>query len=321
VLRFRARAGNLDRRLPIEQLADAARAGLQDSAPRSGIISLHARVGGLSPASWDDSRLAQVWGPRGAVYIVPRADVHVFTLGRLPRDAELARPLLELADAVCAVVGEDVVSGRELAPRLPIDRAADVRWCAASGRIAIRWDCRDTQVYALDDSDHDVEGARLELARRYLSVLGPGKAESFGKWAGVPPEDADETFARLQEELVPIGDRWLLDADTDRWNDDTTANTVRLLPPGDPYLYPDRRLHADNAERFGQLFRNKGSLAGAIFNNGRIVGTWQRQLGKVTLEPWELLDPDTRGAAEDEAITFPLDVPTKTVLWADEMSH
>src|SRR5256885_13441100 len=86
VLAFRQRATFLHRRLPPGRLVDAAFAGLQDSAPRSAVLALHARVKDVSPSAWRDPRFVQVWGPRGAVYVVPSRDVAVFTLGRSPRN-------------------------------------------------------------------------------------------------------------------------------------------------------------------------------------------------------------------------------------------
>src|SRR5205807_7495369 len=96
VLAFRQRATFLHRRLPPGRLVDAAFAGLQDSAPRSAVLALHARVKDVSPTAWKDPRFAQVWGPRGAVYAVPSRDVAVFTLGRSPRNPVLA-PAVKVA--------------------------------------------------------------------------------------------------------------------------------------------------------------------------------------------------------------------------------
>src|SRR2546423_9211917 len=90
VLAFRQRATFLYRRLPPGCLVDPAFAGLQDSAPRSAVLALHARVHDVSPSAWRDPRFVQVWGPRGAVYVVPSRDVAVFTLGRSPRNPVLA---------------------------------------------------------------------------------------------------------------------------------------------------------------------------------------------------------------------------------------
>src|SRR2546423_14446229 len=89
VLAFRQRATFLQRRLPPGRLVDAAFAGVQDSAPRSAVLALHARVKDVSPSAWRDPRFVQVWGPRGAVYVVPSRDVAVFTLGRSPPNPAL----------------------------------------------------------------------------------------------------------------------------------------------------------------------------------------------------------------------------------------
>lgn len=58
----------------------AAFGGLHDSAPRSGLLALHARMEGVGPGSWQDQRLLQVWF-RWADYLVPRRDVGLFALG------------------------------------------------------------------------------------------------------------------------------------------------------------------------------------------------------------------------------------------------
>src|SRR5205809_6366628 len=89
VLAFRQGATFLHRRLPPGGLVEAAFAGLQDSSPRSAVLALHARVKDVSPSDWKDPRFVQVWGPRGAVYVVPGHDVAVFTLGRFPRNPAL----------------------------------------------------------------------------------------------------------------------------------------------------------------------------------------------------------------------------------------
>jgi len=84
-------------------VVDAARAGLQDSSPRSALLSLHARVEGIQPDAWRDPILAQVFGPRGAIYVVPRSDVGVFTLGLLPRSGDRMERINENARAVLEV--------------------------------------------------------------------------------------------------------------------------------------------------------------------------------------------------------------------------
>src|SRR5438309_9312152 len=122
VLAFRQRATFLHRRLPPGRLVDAAFAGLQDSAPRSAGLALHARVKDVSPSAWRDPRFVQVWGPRGAVYVVPSRDVAVFTLGRFPRN-----PVLAAAGKAAADKAKRAFRNRRAQPeRILLDPAAGV---------------------------------------------------------------------------------------------------------------------------------------------------------------------------------------------------
>src|SRR5207344_2400270 len=68
ILAFRRRVGALDERLPrgARSLRRAAWAGLQDSMPRAALLSIHARVHGTQPTTWDDPSLVQLWGRRGS---------------------------------------------------------------------------------------------------------------------------------------------------------------------------------------------------------------------------------------------------------------
>ena len=42
--------------------------------PRAALLSIHARVEGTQPATWEDPSLAQLWGPRYSTYVVPARD-------------------------------------------------------------------------------------------------------------------------------------------------------------------------------------------------------------------------------------------------------
>src|SRR3989442_1625630 len=92
-LAFRQRATYLHKRLPLERLTEAAFAGLQDSSPRSAVLALHSRVEKVPSSAWRDPRFVQVWGPRGAVYVVSKDDVAIFTIGFLPREPALRRKI------------------------------------------------------------------------------------------------------------------------------------------------------------------------------------------------------------------------------------
>src|SRR5271156_3085532 len=90
ILGFRRWVGSLDERLPAgtKSLRRAAWAGLQDSMPRAALLSIHARVEGTEPSTWQDPSLVQLWGPRFNVFAVAARDLAVFSLGTLPDDAK-----------------------------------------------------------------------------------------------------------------------------------------------------------------------------------------------------------------------------------------
>ena len=59
--------------------------------PRAALLSIHARVEGTEPTSWEDPSLVQVWGPRFSAYVVAERDYALFTVGGLPDDRRVPR--------------------------------------------------------------------------------------------------------------------------------------------------------------------------------------------------------------------------------------
>src|SRR5215216_2634156 len=99
ILAFRRRAAALDERLPHgrQALRRAAWAGLQDSMPRAALLSIHGRMAGTTPESWEDPSLIQIWGPRFSTYVVAKRDLAVFTLGRLPDESGQRKRIQDIA--------------------------------------------------------------------------------------------------------------------------------------------------------------------------------------------------------------------------------
>jgi hypothetical protein len=309
VLAFRLAAGHLDRRLARTLLPVAARAGLQDSAPRSAVLSLHARVDGVSATAWKDRRFAQVWGPRGAIRLVPAADAAVFTLGLLSRDEEAADRTRAASDRVVAALGGHRLTGTEVLDGIPDMEVHDLRRASRAGRIRIYWDGVDTLVWAVDDPGRKPETLRLELARRYLAVHGPSDAGEFAAWSGVAGRDAEATFAGLADEVEAVGtdrgERWILAADLPALEAARPVEGVRLLPPGDPLLEcPDRATTVPDADRHDIVWP-QSVPPGVLLVDGEIAGTWRRRGTLVTISGWAR-DVAARGAAEREAATLPL---------------
>lgn len=321
VLAYRRTAGELERRLPPGALSlqSAAWLGLQDSMPRAALLSIHARVEGATSRSWEDPSLIQVWGPRYGAYVIAAVDLPIFTLGRQPTDVKGVKRAEELADML-----HDKLASR----RIPYGQAGQelgfhgnrLRYAAQTGRVVIRWDgARQPTVWTVPAPEITPVEARLELARRYLHILGPATPAAFAKWAGIGAGDGRSSFDRLAGELTPvkapIGDGWILSSDEASFRATTgserpspTGATVRLLPSGDAYwlLYrADRELLVPNPKRRAELWTPR-VWPGALLVNGDIVGTWRRADADVSIQMWRAFSGRERDAVEAEARNLPL---------------
>jgi hypothetical protein len=324
VLRHRARVSHLDTKLPPGSFAAAAWGGFQDSIPRGGVMSLHARVEETAPDSWEDPTLAQIWFRGGADYIVPRADAGVFTLGSFPRDAAQGRSLERLADDIHRVTGGRTLLVREVTALLSLERWTAIRVSAMTGRVHIRWNASDIWLIPVERPDIDVEDARRELARRFVHWFGPTTEQRLARWTGVQPADASSTWTAIVPELVAVDvvgeHRWMLAADLEALQGAEPLDGVRLLPFDDAYTKLDQELLVTDetlrARVLPQRDQSLGYIPGAILVDGAIVGAWQRQQMKVTIHPWSPMTGDVREAIDREALTFPIVSPSKaTVRW------
>jgi hypothetical protein len=323
VLRHRARVSHLDRKLPAGSFAEAAWGGLQDSVPRSGVISLHARVAETKPDSWEDPSDVQIWFRGGADYLVPREDAGIFTLGSYPRDPERAAEIERLADAVHRVARGETLKVAEVSARLAAATPVAVRYAAPTGRVHIRWDASNIWLIPVDRPDLDVEDARRQLACRFIHWFGPTTRAALARWTGVKLAEATETWRSIESELTEVelqGERrFMLTADIEAARSAERLEGVRLLPFDDAYTKLDRELLLpDPARRDVVLPRTgKGHIPGAILVDGEIVGSWQRQQRKVTTHPFGRLPVQVRDAIEAEALSFPIaGASPATVAWA-----
>jgi hypothetical protein len=316
ILAFRRRVGALDGRLPRgkRSLRRAAWAGLQDSMPRAALLSIHARVAGTRPSTWEDPSLVQLWGPRYSAYVVAANDLAIFSLGRLPDGAAARRRAQDAADRVEELLGRRKRLGYgDVGDALGVN-ANSLRYGATTGRLVIRWEgARQPTLWVVPPPAIEPEAARLELARRYLHVLGPSTPVSFATWAGIEPRGAAAAFATLDRSLIqvrtPIGSAWILAADEPAFADEPDrAAPARLLPSGDAYYLlqgADRTLLVPDAKRRGELWTSR-VWPGALLVNGEIVGTWRRANEKVSISVWRRLSGTARDAVVEEAEALPL---------------
>jgi hypothetical protein len=314
ILAFRRRAGGLDERLPpgADSLRRAAWAGLTDSVPRAALLSIHARVEGTRPTTWEDRSLVQVWGPRYSVYVVPARDRAVFTLGRLP-DAPRRRARAEdMAARVQAHLGGRRLKDNDVQHALGIGNA--IKYAAPTGTLLIRWDgARTPTIWTAPRPEVEPHAARAELARRYLHVFGPGTPGAFATWAGVGATEARATFAGLARSLTsvrtPIGHAWILARDEAGFREPPTPGAAaRLLPSGDAYFLhwgAGRELLVPDATQRAELWTSR-VWPGAVLVAGEIVGTWRRAQADLSVRLWRRLAKTERDAVEAEAQSLPL---------------
>lgn len=315
ILAFRRDAGALDERLPRgrSSLRRAAWAGLQDSMPRAALLSIHARVQGTEPSTWEDPSLVQLWGPRFSAYVVAARDLAVFSLGRMPADARGRRVAEDLATRLQALLDGTTMTYDEAGEALG-EHPNRLRYAATTGTVVMRWDgARRPTIWTVPRPDVEPGEARRELARRYLHVFGPATQESFAEWAGVGPREGGAAFGEIRRSLTPvrtpIGDAWILARDEPAFRSaPRPVAPARLLPSGDAFFLlqgGDRELLIPDADRRRELWTPR-VWPGALLVQGEVAGTWRRAQGTLTVRSWRRLSRPARDAVETEAASLPL---------------
>jgi Winged helix DNA-binding domain len=281
--------------------------------PRAAVLSLHARVAGTEPSSWEDPSLVQVWGPRFNAYVVAARDRALFTLGRLSDDAKGRQRAEDTAARLHAFLDgrrmryDDAGRGLGVHPN-------SLRYAAPTGTVLIRWEgARRPVIWTVPRPEIDARDARLELARRYLNIFGPTTPAAFAKWAGIGSAEGREAFEALAGELIavrtPIGDQLILTSDEPSFRATSSpAAPARLLPSGDAYflLYgADRELLVADEQQRSELWTSR-VWPGAVLVDGEVVGTWRRANTVVAIQAWRRLSTAERQAVEAESESLPL---------------
>jgi hypothetical protein len=281
--------------------------------PRAALLSIHARVAGTGPSTWEDPSLVQLWGPRFNVFVVAARDLAVFSLGTLPSDAKGRQRAVDLAARLHAFLGGARMTYGDAGHAIGVHPGM-LRYAAATGTVLIRWEgARQPEVWTVPAPDTDAHEARLELARRYLRIYGPATPEAFGRWAGIGPRHGVAAFEALRRWVTPVrtpvGDAWILTRDEAAFRAAPgPVAPARLLPSGDAYflLYgTDRDLLVPDAGRCRALWTPR-VWPGGLLVAGEIAGTWRRADAVVTVQPWRSLSRAERDTVTAEAESLPL---------------
>jgi hypothetical protein len=281
--------------------------------PRAALLSIHARVEGTEPTTWEDPSLVQLWGPRFSVFVVAARDLAVFSLGTLPDDAKGRRRAEELAARLNAILDGTRISYGQAGSALGV-QPNSLRYAAATGTVLIRWEgARQPTIWTVPPPEADPRDARLELVCRYLHIYGPATPEAFGRWAGIGRLPGVAAFEALGSSLTPVqtpvGDGWILTQDEAAFRAGPgPVAAARLLPSGDAYLLrhgADRDLLVPDADRRSALWTPR-VWPGGLLVAGEIAGTWRRAGAVMTVQPWRRLSRAERDAVAVEAGSLPL---------------
>jgi hypothetical protein len=298
---YRLSTNNLTTRLPAGSYEEAARYGLQDTAPRDALVALHARVTDCEPTAWEHPDLIQAYSPRAAVYVLPKRDFGVFTIGRLPLAPEPRRAIEAAADTIC----------RDLAGTEGRGGAPDLRAACATGRLALRWTTSALYFREVPRPEIDFEEAHRELCRRHVRAFGPTTPAAYAWWSGLSPKDARQIWQLVVPELLEVeleGHRaWILAEAEEAVRSPQQPSGARFLAA------PELRLLGQDRHR---LFAGPGGSKhldlydtfhpNGLLLDGRLAGMWGRRGGHVDLKYAGTVSPATRSAIEAEALTMPI---------------
>jgi hypothetical protein len=132
----------------------------------------------------------------------------------------------------------------------------------------------------------DHEAALAELTYRYFKGHGPATLEDFVWWSGLKISDAKAGLAMVSSRLqsLTVNDKVY-------WMDPAAPSSVKktpivhLLPGFDEYLlgYRDRTASLDPADAQKTQPGSNGMFSSTIVIDGKVVGTWKREVTKKAL--------------------------------------
>ncbi|MBV9731756.1 MAG: AlkZ family DNA glycosylase, partial [Verrucomicrobia bacterium] len=129
----------------------------------------------------------------------------------------------------------------------------------------------------------DRDTALAELTRRYFVGHGPATLQDFVWWSGLKVSDAKAGLAMAKSRLesLNLNDQvYWLSPETPSLS--KAAPMIYLLPGFDELLlgYRDRSASLDPVYRQKVQAGSNGIFLGTIVVNGRVIGTWKRELRK-----------------------------------------
>ena len=256
-----------------------------------------------------DRTVVRTWPLRSTLHFIAAADVHwllELTAPRILSTANLRFERYGLDAAALARIRKLLVKTLQGSQQLTRDeiyavlqrarisvegqRGYHILWRMGVDRIICFGARRGKQPtftlleeWAPPDRMLDRDAALAELTSRYFVGHGPATLQDFVWWSGLKVSDAKAGLAMAKSRLesLNINERvYWLSPETPSLS--RAAPIVYLLPGFDEYLlgYRDRGASLDPAYTQKVQAGSNGIFLGTIVANGKVIGTWKRELRK-----------------------------------------
>ena len=155
---------------------------------------------------------------------------------------------------------------------------------------------------ATESLEPPTEGARIELARRWLTAFGPATVADLRWWTGWTAGEANRVLSHLGTVDVDLDGRPGLVLSDDVAPTDPVEPWAALLPALDPTVmgWTERGWFLGDPSARTALFDRSGNAGPTVWWNGEVVGGWaQRRDGEIAVRV--LSDAGAEGVAAIEA--------------------
>jgi hypothetical protein len=255
----------------------------------------------------NERRIVRTWPMRGTLHFIAAEDVRWLLAllaprvlqrqtARLRREFAIDRPVLRRARKIVekALCGGQAVTRSSLYQRFDAEGVSTERqrglhilwWLAHEGQICCGPRAGKQPTFVLLDewiplsTAFNRDEALAKLAQRYFAHHGPATLADFVWWSGLTVADARRSIEAASSQLISETN------DEVTWWSGAQRRTRRnptchLLPVYDEYTvgYADRSACLDPAQA-SRVAAGHGVFRAPIVINGRIVGSWSRELCK-----------------------------------------
>jgi hypothetical protein len=323
VLAWRMERQHLTRRStdPLAVVSDVC--GLHAQVLSSAQLTLSARVEDppdVEELLWRERTLVKTWAMRGTLHLLRADELPLYTGAQATLRPRYEQPTwlrhfkLTRADAERIVTGvpaalrDGPLTREELATRVHPGLARGygdlLKPVAFRGELIFAESVGQNVRFALPEPYTPLEPAEAtrEIARRFLTRYGPATREELARWWGHP--SPAQAARWIPEDAVETEFGWALPGDAAAIEAAAPFGAVRLLPAFDQYVVAaPRDTRATPAPE--RIYRPGGWFSPVLLVDGVMAGVWGREGDQVTIEPFQALSADARGAAEAEAARLP----------------